>query len=479
MTTFPEFNDYPEDTAAQLRVPPHSIEAETSIVGGLLLDNAAWDHVADVLVESDFYRREHQLVFGAIGKLINAGKAADVVTVFDRLQREGKADDVGGLVGLNTLAQYVPSAANIRRYAEIVRERAVLRHLITACDELSTMAFNPQGKSTTAILDAAQQKVFSIGEQTERGNDDWTLVGDAVVQELDRIQRAHDGDVQQDFTPTGLKALDERLDGGMRAGDLIILGARPRMGKSAMAMTIADHLGYDQQLPVAVFTMEMPGKQLAKRLMSMHASIHLSRIKRPERLKDFDWPGLTRAVDELTKTHIYINDESGLTIGQMRSKARKLKRRTGRLGLIVVDYLGLTTATDPKQPRAYQLEEVTKGLKALGKELGCPVLLLAQISRGVEQRTDQMPMLSDLRDSGAIEQDADIVLFLHREIVVKPDLSDEWKYHAKVNVAKLRDGEPGFVDLMYMGEHTVFKDWPEDNELPSTRFRSAKKGGEL
>lgn len=475
-TTFEEL-PFADEAPLQLRVPPHSIEAESSVIGGLLIDNRAWDHVADILTDRDFYRHDHQLIFAAIAEMISANRAADVVTVFERLQRQGRAEEVGGLMALNALAQFLPSAANMRRYAEIVRERSVLRQIVAAADEMATAAFNPGGKSVAEILDAAQQKVFTIGEQASHADNDWALVGDMVVHEIDRIQEHHDGNAEQDFTPTGLKDLDERLDGGLRPGDLVILGARPRMGKSAMAMAIADHIGFDLQLPVAVFTMEMPGKQLAKRLISMHAHIHLSRIKRPERLKDYDWPGLTRAVDELRRTHLYINDESGLTIGQMRAKARKLRRNIGRLGLIVVDYLGLTTGTDPKQPRTYQLEEVTKGFKALGKELGCPVLVLAQINRGVEQRTDQMPMLSDLRDSGAIEQDADIVMFLHREIVVKPELSEEWKYHAKVHVAKLRDGEPGFVDLMYVGENTLFKDWPEDQQIPTSRVRVASNRG--
>jgi len=473
-----EFDDFPPDeAAAQLRIPPNSVQSEAAILGGLMLDNGTWDHVADILVERDFYRHEHRLIFGAVAALINAGRPADVITVFEHLKRNGHDGEVGGLAFINGLSQFVSSASNLRRYAEIVRERSVLRRLIATCDEVATAAFNPSGKSVIEILDAAQQKVFAIGEQSSP-DDDWASIQDLVVQELDRIQSVADGtSVEQGYTPTGLADLDERLDGGMRPGDLIILGARPRMGKSALAMTIADHVGYRQGLPVAVFTMEMPATQVVKRLLAGHARIHLSRIKRAERLKDFDWPGLTRAVEELRCAPIHINDHSGQTISQMRTKARKLARKVGKLGLIVVDYLGLTTATDPKQSRAYQLEEVTKGLKALGKELGCPVLLLAQISRGVEQRADQMPMLSDLRDSGAIEQDADIVMFLHREIVVKPDLSDEWKYHAKVQVAKLRDGEPGFVELMYVGEHTLFKDWPEDQQLPMSRVRVASNRG--
>ena len=463
----------PEDSAmAQLRVPPHSLESESSVLGGLLLDNGAWDRVGDVLTPTDFYRHEHQLVYAVVAKLVNACKPADVVTVFEQLQNLGEAEKAGGLPYLNSLAQYVPSSANIRRYAEIVRDKAILRQMIAASDEIASSAFNTEGKSPAELLDVAEQKIFRIAEHGQKAEDDWESTDTGMVKLLDYITEHADGTAKPDFVPFGLKDLDDRLDGGGRPGELIVIGARPRMGKTALAMSIADHVAVNEGLPIAMFSMEMPKAQVYKRLMAMRARIHLSRIKRPERLKDYDWPGITSAVEMLRQTGFHVNDQAGLTITQVRTKARSLARRVGKLGLVVVDYLGLMNGTDPRQPRVYQLEEITKGLKSLAKELACPVILLCQIKRGVEERNDQMPMLSDLRDSGSIEQDADIVVFLHREFVTKPDLSEEWKYHAKVSVAKLRDGEPGFLDLMYIGEHTQFKDWPAETQLPVSRVRT-------
>ena len=462
---------YDPDGVSMLRVPPHSTESESSVIGGLLLDNGAWDRVGDILTDADFYRYEHRLVFAAIASIVNSARPADVVTVYEHLQARGEGDKAGGLGYLNQLAQYVPNAANIRRYAEIVRERSVLRQMVAASDEISTSAFNTGGKSVAVLLDEAEQKICRIAEQGQKAEDDWESTDTGMVRLLDFIQDHSDGQGKQDFVSFGLKDLDERMDGGGRPGDLIVLGARPRMGKTAMAMTIAAHVAVNQGLPVAMFSMEMPRNQVYKRLMAMRAKIHLSRIKRPERLKDFDWPGITEAVETLRAVPFHVNDQAGLNINQVRTKARALKRRAGKLGLVVVDYLGLMSGTDPKQPRVYQIEEITKGLKSLAKELGCPVLLLCQINRGVEQRVDQMPMLSDLRDSGSIEQDADIVMFVHREFVTKPDLGDEWKFHAKVHVAKLRDGEPGYLDLMYVGEHTQFMDWPATVAVPSSKVR--------
>lgn len=477
--TAPPPDNIPWDTdVSQLRVPPHSIESESSVLGGLLMDNRAWDRVGDMLLDSDFYRHEHQLVYAAIGRLINSSKPADVVTVFADLQKTGKADQVGGLAYLNALAQSTPTAGNIRRYAEIVRERAILRKLISAADEIATNAFNTHGKGVDAILDAAMQKVMAISP--DGAGDDWEGMDVGMVRLLDRIQAQADGTAPPDFIPTGLKDLDARLDGGMRRGELIIIGARPSMGKSALALSIGVNVAIDRH-PVGMFSMEMPRAQVHARAMSLVSRIHLSRIKRGERLKDFDWPQITSAVETLRNVSFDTSDINQVNINQLRARARSLARRRGKLGCLIVDYLGLMDGVDQKMSRNYQLEEVTKGLKSLAKELDCPILLLCQLSREVEKRPDPTPMLSDLRDSGSIEQDADIVMFVHRPYKAKPDLSDEWKYYAKVSVAKLRDGEPGYIDLMYVGENTHFMDWPEDTPVPSSQVRVARqtKGTDL
>ena len=463
--------DY-SDTAAMLRVPPHSIEAESSVLGGLLLDNSAWDRAGDILADEDFYRHEHKLIFGVMRDLSNACKPVDAVTVCERLESLGKLDDAGGLAYLGSLAQFVPNAANMRRYAEIVRERSVLRRLVTASDEIATLAFTPQGKTVEAVLDAAQAAIFGIAEGQVAARDDWQDAGAGMVALLDRIEAQANGTAEQDFTPTGIADLDELLVGGLRGGELIIIGARPSMGKTALGLTIAAHVAA-QRKPVGFFSMEMPKQQVYARLMSLRSHIHLSRLKRAERLRDFDWPKITESVEQISRLPFFVSDQGNLNINQLRARARGLGRRNGQLGCIVVDYLGLMSGTDSKQPRVYQLEEATKGLKSLAKELNVPILLLAQVNRKVEERGDQMPMLSDLRDSGSIEQDADIVIFVHREHKAKPGLGDEWKYHAKLGVAKQRDGEPGQIDVMYVGENTRFMNWPAETPVPTNAVRTA------
>ena len=462
--------DHPPDDfgqgVVQLRVPPHSIEAESSVLGGLLMDNGAWDRVADLINDSDFYRYEHRVIYGAIAALVNANKPADVVTVYEHLQNHRKAEEAGGLAYINSLAQFVPSAANIRRYAEIVRERALSRRLISISDDVRTLAED----GSRPFEERVELATAAIGKLLDgAGGDGWQSSADGVVELLDRMQEQADGAASQDFVSTGLSEFDELLNGGPRGGELVILGARPGMGKTALAVGVAEHVADAHGLPVAMFSMEMPKAQLQSRRLAMRSRVPLSRIKRAQRLNDSDWPRIADATDYLRRAPFFINDQSGLNINQLRAKARGIRRRAGSLGLIVVDYLGLMAGNDPKQTRAYQLEEVTKGLKGLAKELNCPVILLCQVNRAVEQRADPVPMLSDLRDSGAIEQDADCVAFVHREIVAKPDLGAEWRDYAKLFVAKQRDGQTGSVNLLYTDEITRFDDWPRSREVPRSR----------
>ena len=465
-----------DDFEPQARRIPFSAESEAAILGGLLLDNRGWDLVGALLVEGDFYRLQHQLVFGAVSRLINAARPADIVSVFEELQRGGHDDEVGGLVFLNQLSQFVPSAASMTRYAETVRELALRRKLILASDEIHELASDRTG-SFEETLETATAKLTELFDSGSTRND-WESTEEGMVALLDRIQSQHDGSALPDFTPTGLFELDARLDGGMRGGELIVIGARPSMGKSALSLTIGAHVALHEHLPVGIFSMEMPRAQVNNRLMSLVSHLHLSRVKRGERLKDYDWPHITSAVDRLRAADISINDRSGLNINQLRTAARGLRRRRGKLGVLIVDYLGLMDGTDKKAPRAYQLEEATKGLKSLAKELNVPVILLAQLNRKVEERIDQVPVLSDLRDSGSIEQDADIVLFVHRPIKAKPDLGDEWAQYAKCSLAKVRDGEPGYFDLAYVGENTRFMDWPADTPLPNSQVR-VKRSADL
>lgn len=476
---FPDFDL--DSQVAQLRVPPHSIEAESSVLGGLLLDNGGWDRIGDLLAEDDFYRHEHKRVFATIAALVNASKPADVVTVFAELERAGKAAEVGGMAYLHSLAQYTPGPGNLRRYAEIVRERSILRRLVSASDEIATTAFNPQGKAVDAVLDEAMQKVLAISPET--ASDEWVGMEDMVVQELDLIQARQDGAADQrsaDFIPTGLADLDDMLDGGLRAGQLVIIGARPSMGKSALADTIGVHVALHLGLPVGKFSMEMQNQEGGQRAISAIGRIPLHALRRPERMNNEHWSNLTSAVEKLRQIPFYSNDRGGLNINQVRAKARALKRKRG-LRLLVVDYLQLMSGTDTRAPRTYQLEEASRGLKALAKELGVPIIALAQVNRGVEKETDPMPRMSDLKDCGAIEQDADVILFLHRPFVTTPDLDAEWKYYAKAHLAKQRGGRTGFLHFTYVGENTRFMNWPSDTPIPTNPVRTSRKtsGGDL
>ncbi|MGE0349832.1 replicative DNA helicase [Hydrogenophaga sp.] len=455
----------------QLRVPPHSVESESSVLGALLLDNSAWDRVGDVLTVEDFYRHEHRLTYSAIASLVNASKQADVVTVFEHLQRHGKAGEVGGLLYLNQLAQYVPSAANIRRFAEIVREKAILRRLVAASDEIATRAFNPGDVSVAEMLDQAQQAIFAIGDQGAP-RDDWQDSEAGVTQVLDDIQARHDGD--DDFTPTGLKDLDDKLNGGVRPGNVVVIAARPSMGKTALALTIAEHVATNEGLPVGVLSMEMPKAEVQNRRVSMRSGVPFHKILRPERMNDIEWSQMAAGVETLTRVPLYVSDQTALTINQVRAKARALKRRHG-LRLLVVDYIGLMEGTDKKANRATQLGEVSRGLKALAKELDMSILLLAQLNREVEKRPGMRPILADLRECGDIEQDADVIVFVHRPFHVKPDLGEEWKHYAELIVGKNRSGTCGLIDAHFAGATMRFFDWSGDK--PTSMVRT--KGGDL
>ena len=334
----------PDRQIAQLRVPPHSVEGESSVLGGLLLDNQAWDAVADILSDDDFYRYEHRLVFGAIFTIVNASRPADVITVFEHLQSQGKADEAGGLAYLNALAQYVPGAANIRRYAEIVRDRSILRKLLTASDQIATNAFNPKGRPVSDIVDESEQKIFSIGEQGQRHKQGFQDMGSLVVTLLDRVQEMADNPNDVTGVPTGFYDLD-RMTAGFQAGDLVVLAARPSMGKTALAINIAEHVALNEGLPVAVFSMEMGAAQLAVRVVGSIGRIDQSHL-RTGKLTDDEWPRLTEAIERLRTVSLHIDESAGLNSAQLRANARRLARKCGKLGLIVVDYLQLMSGTD-------------------------------------------------------------------------------------------------------------------------------------
>jgi len=456
----PALSSFPADLSAdsqvaRLRVPPHSIEAESSVLGGLLLDNGAWDRVGDLLVDTDFYRHEHQLIYAAIGALVNASKPADVITVSEHMQNQGKAEQMGGLAYLNSLAQYVPSASNIRRYAEIVRERSILRKLVSASDEIATNAFNPQGKAIDRILDEAEQKIFNIGEEGSRMKQGFQSMDTLVVELLDRVQEMADNPNDITGVPTGFYDLD-RMTSGLQPGDMVVLAARPSMGKTAFAINIAEHVALNEGLPVAVFSMEMGASQLAVRVVGSIGRIDQGHL-RTGKLSDDEWPRLTEAIEKLRTVSLHIDETPGLTPSELRANARRLARQCGKLGLIVVDYLQLMSGSGGSggDNRATELGEISRGLKMLAKELQCPVIALSQLNRSVEQRTDKRPMMSDLRESGAIEQDADIIMFIYRDDYYNKDSKDPGV--AEIIIGKQRNGPTGTVRLTFLKNLTRFE----------------------
>ncbi|MBZ8140597.1 replicative DNA helicase [Rubrivivax gelatinosus] len=451
----------PDDEVARLRVPPHSNEAEQSVLGGLLIDNLSWDRAADLLTDSDFYRFEHKLIFSAIAGLVNQSKPADVITVFEQLQSLGKADDCGGLGYLNALAQSVPSAANMRRYAEIVRERAILRKLIAASDEIATNAFNPQGRPVSTILDEAEGKIFKIGEEGSRQKQGFQGIDKLVVDLIDRVQELHDNGAEEvTGVRTGFFDMD-RMTAGLQKGDLIVLAARPSMGKTAFALNIAENVAVAEGLPVLVYSMEMGASQLALRLVGSLGRIDQQNL-RTGRLRTEEWERLTEAVDKLGRVQLFIDETPALTAPELRARARRMARQYGQLGLIVIDYLQLMSGSSSSngENRATEIGEISRGLKALAKELQCPVIALSQLNRSVETRTDKRPMMSDLRESGAIEQDADIIMFIYRDEYYNKDSKDPGV--AEVIIGKQRNGPVGTVRLAFLKPLTKFENLAPD-----------------
>lgn len=447
----------PDREVAALRIPPNSVEAEMSVLGGLMIDNEAFDRVADVIREEDFYRYDHRLIWSNISRLIEKSQPADVVTVFESLQRAGKADEAGGLVYLNSLAQETPSAANIRRYAEIVRDRSILRKLISTSDDIATNALNPQGKDTRQLLDEAESKIFQISEDGSRGSVGFQALPDLLGKVVERVDELYNQNNPNDVTgvPTGFTDLD-RMTSGLQPGDLVIVAGRPSMGKTAFSINIGEHVAIDQGLPVAVFSMEMGATQLAMRMICSAGRLDQQRL-RTGRLIDDDWPRLTNAIQKMQDAQMFIDETPALNSLELRARARRLARQSGQLGLIIIDYLQLMSAVGAGENRATEISEISRSLKSLAKELKCPVIALSQLNRSLEQRPNKRPVMSDLRESGAIEQDADVILFIYRDEVYNPDSED--KGSAEIIIAKQRNGPIGSLRLTFVGQYTKFENF--------------------
>ncbi len=441
-----------DDATEALKVPPHSLEAEQSVLGGLMLDNEAWDRAGELVTAEDFYRRDHRLIFAAVRMLAEEGNPFDVVTLAEALDQRGELEDAGGIAYLNTLAVNTPSASNIKAYANIVRERSVLRQLLKVANEIADTAYHPEGRKVHELLDEAEKKVFEIADQGSRNRKGFVGMKELLVKAVDRIDYLF----QQDEAITGITTGFADFDGktsGLQRSDLIIVAGRPSMGKTTFAMNLAENAAIMAQVPVAVFSMEMPGEQLAMRMMSSLGRIDQHKV-RTGKLEDDDWPRLTSSVGILSEAPIYIDDTPGLTPTELRARCRRLAREHG-LGLIVIDYLQLMQVSGGGENRAAEISEISRSLKALAKELSVPVIALSQLNRSLEQRPNKRPVMSDLRESGAIEQDADVIVFIYRDEVYNEDSAD--KGTAEIIIGKQRNGPIGTVRLAFLGQFTRFE----------------------
>jgi len=444
-----------------LKVPPHSIEAEQSLLGALLLDNQAFDRVADLVTGEDFYRDDHRRLWRHIARLIEASRPADVVTVSESVEASEDKDKTGGPAYLGALAQNTPSALNVRRYAELVRERAVQRRLAQVATGIAEEALNPGGKEVGQLLDEAESKIFQIAESGARRDQGLLEIKPVLAKVFERIDHLYHRENPSDVTgvPTGYTKIDQ-MTSGLQSGDLVIIAARPSMGKTALALNIAEHVAVDNGLPVAIFSMEMSSTQLAMRMLGSIARVDQHKM-RTGRLNDKEWGDLSDAMAKLHETPLFIDEGGALTALEVRARARRLKRQYSKLGLIVIDYLQLMAASSQGENRATEISEISRSLKAMAKELDVPVVALSQLNRAVDQRPDRRPVMSDLRESGAIEQDADVIMFIYREVVYKPDLPEDQRGFAEVIIGKQRNGPIGTIKLTFLGQHTRFENYQD------------------
>ncbi|HAC35403.1 MAG TPA: replicative DNA helicase [Gammaproteobacteria bacterium] len=438
---------------AKLKVPPHSIDAEQSVLGGLMLDSDAWDLIADRLDDSDFYRSDHRVIYQAIRALQNRGQPCDVITLSEELQSRNAIEDAGGLAYLGEIAQATPSSANIAAYADIIRERSVTRRLTQVGSRIAEAGFNPDGRTVAELLDLAEREVFEIAEQGSRGKKGFVSIEQVLPEVVEQLDELFNSDSSITGLATGFSDLDEKT-AGLQKGDLVILAARPSMGKTALAMNLAENVAIREREAVAIFSMEMPASQLANRLLASLGRVDTKRLRTGDLAED-DWPRITSAVTLLSEAPIFIDDTPALSPMELRSRVRRLKRQHG-LGLVVVDYLQLMQVPGTSENRTTEISEISRMLKALAKEMEVPVVALSQLNRSLEQRPDKRPKMADLRESGAIEQDADVIIFIYRDEVYNEDSDAQGT--AEIIIAKQRNGPIGTVRLAFVGAYTRFED---------------------
>lgn len=453
-----EKSELTDEDLARIKVPPHSMEAEQSVLGGLMLDNNAWDTVSEVVLDDNFYRQEHRKIYRTMRKLVNDGNPIDVVTLSEELDRTGDLESAGGLDYLIELAKNTPSASNIRAYSEIVRDRSLLRQMISAANEIADDAFNPDGKSSEEILNSAEQKIFQIAEdRPNQGGPEG--VNELLKKAVDRIDTLFNSDGDMTGVTTGFDDLDAKT-AGLQPSDLIIVAARPSMGKTTFAMNLVENALMASNKPVLVFSLEMPAEQLMTRMLSSLGRIDQTRV-RTGSLEEEDWPKLTTAVNMMRDKPLFIDDQAGISPNELRTRARRIVREHGPLSLIMIDYLQLMQMKTPGiESRTQEISEISRSLKAIAKELECPVVALSQLNRTLEQRPNKRPVNSDLRESGAIEQDADVIMFIYRDEVYNED--SEHKGVAEIIIGKQRNGPIGTSRLAFIGKYTKFENLAPD-----------------
>ena len=454
----PQFDyDMPADEEI-LRVPPHSLQAEQSVLGGLMLDNQCWDNVAEKVSPEDFYRKDHRLIFETISELAKRDEPFDVITISELLGLNGELESVGGLAYLGALAKDTPSAANIVSYASIVRQRSVRRQLIHVGNEISDSAFDTEGRDINELLDTAEGKVFKIAEQGSKGDKGFESIKDLLGVAVDKITELHESQNSITGVSSGFADLDGMMS-GLQPADLIIVAGRPSMGKTSFAMNLVENVGIQSGMPVAVFSMEMPGDSLAMRMMSSLGRINQHNV-RTGQLEDDEWPRMQSSINILAEAKIFIDDTAALSPLEVRARSRRLMKEHGQLGLIVLDYLQLMQSPSKSESRVAEISDISRSLKALAKELDVPVIALSQLNRNLEQRPNKRPVMSDLRESGSIEQDADVIIFIYRDEVYNED--SESKGVAEIIIGKQRNGPIGTCRLSFLGQYTRFENYAGD-----------------
>ena len=446
--------NYGVTNAENLRTPPYSLEAEQAVIGGLILDNSAWDQVADKLNENDFHLFDHRLIFRAIDELVEKRQPFDVLTLSDLLRRKSEITDTNVLAYLGSLANDTPSAANIKAYADIVREKSVLRQLAQAGTEIASSGISPEGKDINQLLDEAEQKIFRITDRSAQTGQGFINIKSLLKTTVEQIDELFERDEHITGIPSGFDEFDEKT-AGLQDGELIIVAGRPSMGKTSFAMNIVEFAALRSNACVAIFSMEMPGRSLTMRMLSSMGRIDQQRV-RTGRLSDDDWPRLTSAVSMLSEANLFIDDSASLSPNELRARARRLKREYG-LSLIIVDYLQLMKISGTSENRATEISEISRSLKALAKELSVPIVALSQLNRSLEQRPNKRPVMSDLRESGAIEQDADLIVFIYRDEVYDEDSPDQGT--AEIIIAKQRNGPIFKTRLTFLGQYTRFENY--------------------